>query len=119
MSDKVITAAQPEPAYLADAAFFKSLSEDWAFAAAIACSVQPGDGNGNRRARDSSGKVSARRFAAAADSSADRVMRYLRIWEAAAEKKIVPHAKTLTPGTASTMVLPETPWKDAAALVKP
>ncbi|GAA2749447.1 hypothetical protein [Amnibacterium kyonggiense] len=113
----------------ADARYFREMTEGWAFAAAVACSEAPGNGNGNRRERDTSGKVSARAFAREAGTTADRVMRYLRVWAKAAEMGFVEPADTLTPGSAETVELPpeEVEWRgmvivanaDAAADVKP
>jgi hypothetical protein len=77
----------------------------WRLGLLVARNVQPGTGHGGdpatrdqRRTRDIGGKVSAREFATQAGTHADRVLRYLRAWEAAAADGHVPAAGTLSPG---------------------
>lgn len=123
MSDQIVNPSSttpvpttPEP-WLLDANYFKGMTEGWAFAAAVACSVQPDLGRGNRNERSDSGKVSASTFARAAGTSSPRVMRYFRIWAAAAEKGYVQPADTLKPGTAESITLPtDIAWRDMAAI---
>jgi hypothetical protein len=59
-------------------------------------------GPGNRKVTGVTlpeGKVDATEFARQADTSAPRVLRYLRAWDAAAEADKVPRSADLTPGT--------------------
>ncbi|MFF7446364.1 MULTISPECIES: hypothetical protein [unclassified Streptomyces] len=65
----------------------------WAFALMVARSVRPG-GQG----ADETPKVSAKEFAELAGCSADRVMRYYKAWDRAADDGLVPHFETLAPG---------------------
>lgn len=116
-----MTAPSHAEPWRADAEYFKSLSsrEGWPFAAAVACSVQPDLGHGKRNDHSDSGKVSASEFARVAGTTAPRVMRYFKIWEAAANENYVSPAETLTPGSAESLSLPtETPWRSLSALVK-
>lgn len=84
--------------------------EGWPFAALVACSVEKDDGIGNCSDRNSCGKVSARRFAEHADTSPNRILRFLRTWEkAAAEGHCLPSAD-LNPGDALTVQLPSIPF---------
>jgi len=52
----------------------------------------------HRRERDDGQKVSASEFARQSATTNDRVMRYYRGWERAAEAGKVPHADDLDPG---------------------
>jgi hypothetical protein len=93
----------------------------WLFAADVACCVEPNLGEGGRnltgapRASDN-GKVSARTFADRAGiGSHDRVLRYLKVWDAAAahDPPLVPPSSTLNPR--SEPELPnDTPSRDDA-----
>ncbi|MFD7296708.1 hypothetical protein ACFV9W_25745 [Streptomyces sp. NPDC059897] len=65
----------------------------WAFALKVARSVRPGG-----QASGESSKVSARRFAELAGCSADRVMRFYKAWDSAADDGLVPQFEALTPG---------------------
>ncbi|MEU2731290.1 hypothetical protein [Streptomyces griseoviridis] len=65
----------------------------WAFALMVARSVRPG-GQGP----DETPKVSAKEFAELAQCSPDRVMRYYKAWDRAADDGVVPHFEALAPG---------------------
>ncbi|MEU9916743.1 hypothetical protein [Streptomyces sp. NPDC051001] len=65
----------------------------WTFGLMVARSVRPG-GQG----ADETPKVSAKEFAELADCSADRVMRYYKAWDRAADDGLVPHFEALAPG---------------------
>ena len=65
----------------------------WAFGLMVARSVRPG-GQG----ADETPKVSAKEFAELAGCSADRVMRYYKAWDRAADDGIVPQFEALAPG---------------------
>lgn len=54
--------------------------------------------NAKLRDREVSGKVSADGFATESDTSADRVLRYLKAWNKAADAGLVPHSDDLHPG---------------------
>jgi hypothetical protein len=65
----------------------------WAFGLKVARSVRPG-GQG----AGETPKVSAKEFAALADCSPERVMRYYKAWDKAADDGVVPHFEALAPG---------------------
>jgi hypothetical protein len=65
----------------------------WAFGLLVARSVRPG-GQG----ADETPKVSAKEFAELAGCSAERVMRYYKAWDRAADDGMAPHFEALTPG---------------------
>ncbi|MGI5372977.1 hypothetical protein ACQEV2_01675 [Streptomyces sp. CA-251387] len=65
----------------------------WAFGLMVARSVRPG-GQG----AGETPKVSAKEFAELAGCSAERVMRYYKAWDRAADDGLVPHFEALTPG---------------------
>ncbi|MFJ5263141.1 hypothetical protein ACIQAC_22015 [Streptomyces sp. NPDC088387] len=65
----------------------------WAFALLVARSVRPG-GQG----ADETPKVSAKEFADLAGCSADRVLRYYKAWDRAADDGMVPQFEALAPG---------------------
>lgn len=65
----------------------------WAFALMVARSVRPG-GQG----ADETAKVSAKEFAELAGCSAERVLRYYKAWDRAADDGLVPHFEALRPG---------------------
>lgn len=65
----------------------------WIFALKVARSVRPGG-----QPAGESPKVSARRFAALAGCSADRVMRFYKAWDRAADDGVVPQFEALAPG---------------------
>lgn len=65
----------------------------WAFGLRVARSVRPGG-----QAAGETPKVSAKEFAALADCSPERVMRYYKAWDKAADDGVVPHFEALAPG---------------------
>jgi hypothetical protein len=65
----------------------------WAFGLKVARSVRPGG-----QSADETMKVSAKEFAELADCSPDRVMRYYKAWDRAADDGLVPHFEELAPG---------------------
>ncbi|MFE6944958.1 hypothetical protein [Streptomyces chartreusis] len=65
----------------------------WAFGLMVARSVRPG-GQG----ADETPKASAKEFAELAGCSADRVMRYYKAWDRAADDGLVPQFEALAPG---------------------
>ncbi|MFE0255858.1 hypothetical protein [Streptomyces sp. NPDC059010] len=65
----------------------------WAFGLMVARSVRPG-GQG----AGETPKVSAKEFAELAGCSPDRVMRYYKAWDRAADDGLVPHFEALVPG---------------------
>ncbi|WP_369031191.1 hypothetical protein [Streptomyces adonidis] len=65
----------------------------WAFALKVARSVRPGGESAGETP-----KVSAKEFAGLADCSPERVMRYYKAWDKAADDGVVPHFEALTPG---------------------
>ncbi|MGW8698306.1 hypothetical protein ACWGOK_15500 [Streptomyces eurythermus] len=80
----------------------------WLFGLMVARSVQPGSGNGGgdaQSAQQNASKVSAKKFAEMAGTSAPRVMRFYRAWERAASDGVVPDFEELIPG--QDVALPE------------
>ncbi|MFF4836152.1 hypothetical protein [Streptomyces sp. NPDC001315] len=65
----------------------------WAFGLMVARSVRPGG-----QSADGTPKVSAKEFAELAGCSAERVMRYYKAWDRAADDGVVPHFEALAPG---------------------
>jgi hypothetical protein len=65
----------------------------WAFGLKVARSVRPGG-----QSADETMKVSAKEFAELADCSPERVMRYYKAWDRAADDGLVPHFEELAPG---------------------
>jgi hypothetical protein len=65
----------------------------WTFALKVARSVRPGG-----QSADETPKVSAREFAELAGCSPERVMRYYKAWDRAADDGLVPHFEILVPG---------------------
>ena len=65
----------------------------WTFGLKVARSVRPGG-----QPAEGTPKVSAKEFAELAGCSADRVMRYYKAWDKAADDGLVPHFEALTPG---------------------
>ncbi|MGW0873381.1 hypothetical protein ACWD3Z_23195 [Streptomyces sp. NPDC002740] len=65
----------------------------WAFGLMVARSVRPGG-----QSVDETPKVSAKEFAGLAGCSPDRVMRYYKAWDRAADDGLVPHFEELAPG---------------------
>ncbi|MEV6114429.1 hypothetical protein AB0L59_18405 [Streptomyces sp. NPDC052109] len=68
-------------------------SGSWAFALMVARSVRPGG-----QAAGETAKVSAKEFAQLAGCSPERVMRYYKAWDRAADDGLVPHFEALRPG---------------------
>ncbi|MFE4626121.1 hypothetical protein [Streptomyces mirabilis] len=65
----------------------------WAFALMVARSVRPGG-----QSADETPKVSAKEFAELAGCSPERVMRYYKAWDRAADEGLVSHFEVLVPG---------------------
>ncbi|MEU3842482.1 hypothetical protein AB0E88_20925 [Streptomyces sp. NPDC028635] len=65
----------------------------WAFALMVARSVRPGG-----QAAEETPKVSAKEFAELAGCSAERVLRYYKAWDRAADDGLVPHFEALRLG---------------------
>ncbi|MEU2736465.1 hypothetical protein ABZ656_13825 [Streptomyces sp. NPDC007095] len=65
----------------------------WTFALKVARSVRPGG-----QSADETPKVSAKEFAELAGCSPERVMRYYKAWDRAADYGLVPHFEVLVPG---------------------
>ncbi|MFF7189986.1 hypothetical protein ACFZAR_33205 [Streptomyces sp. NPDC008222] len=65
----------------------------WAFALKVARSVRPGG-----EPAGETPKVSAKRFADLAGCSPERIMRYYKAWDKAADDGLVPHFEILVPG---------------------
>ncbi|MFE9987431.1 hypothetical protein ACFYRK_11215 [Streptomyces sp. NPDC005381] len=65
----------------------------WAFGLKVARSVRPGG-----QSADETPKVSAKDFAELAGCSPERVMRYYKGWDRAADDGLVPHFEILLPG---------------------
>ncbi|MFJ9820899.1 hypothetical protein ACIRU3_37660 [Streptomyces sp. NPDC101151] len=65
----------------------------WTFALMVARSVRPGG-----QAAGETPKVSAKGFAELAGCSPERVMRYYKAWDRAADDGLVPHFEALAPG---------------------
>ncbi|MFD2689667.1 hypothetical protein ACFS5L_33240 [Streptomyces phyllanthi] len=65
----------------------------WAFALKVARSVRPGG-----QAAGETPKVSAKEFALLAGCSPDRIMRYYKAWDMAADDGLVPQFEALVPG---------------------
>ncbi|MFE8012146.1 hypothetical protein ACFU3O_05315 [Streptomyces antibioticus] len=65
----------------------------WAFGLLVARSVRPGG-----QSADDTPKVSAKEFAELAGCSPERVLRYYKAWDRAADDGLVPHFEELAPG---------------------
>ncbi|MEU6370577.1 hypothetical protein ABZ876_33855 [Streptomyces sp. NPDC046931] len=65
----------------------------WTFALKVARSVRPGG-----QPAGETPKISAKRFAELAGCSAERIMRYYKAWDKAADDGLVPHFEILVPG---------------------
>ncbi|MFI7105027.1 hypothetical protein ACIBK9_01845 [Nonomuraea sp. NPDC050227] len=72
-------------------------SGGWMFGLMVARCVQPQNVEATHKA-SSEDKISAKKFALMAGTSAVRVMRFYRAWERAAEAGVVPSPGLLTPG---------------------
>jgi hypothetical protein len=88
----------------------------WRLGLLVARNVEPGKGQnerGSRRSNRNDEKISAKKFADLAGTTAARVMRYWRAWEEAADKDIVPSSAGLTPGEEVDLDVDELPdWSD-------
>jgi len=111
MTDKML------PVWEANAAKFALLDsgEGWPFAVLVACSVESGAGNGVKDGTacaiaQASDKTSAEKFAKKAGTGRDRVIRYLKAWDAAAADGHCEPSAKLTPEDADTIALPDAPW---------
>lgn len=108
--------AQKKRTWETNAREFAELDEGkgWPFARLVACSVTLDAGNG-RPPKTSprgevSGKVGAYAFAKAAGTKDTRIARFLKAWDAAADKGLVPHSSTLRPADVPKVPLPDVPW---------
>lgn len=85
----------------------------WRLGLLVARNVAHVSRGGDRRSKRRhalNGKISATEFAALSDTTHDRVLRYLRAWDAAADDGHVPHSRNLAP--ASKVPLDDMPdWK--------
>ncbi|WP_338118189.1 hypothetical protein [Streptomyces coryli] len=99
-----IAAADPvvDEAVVRDAEDFGAYAKTggWAFGLKVARSVQPGGGAAAGDQESGSRKVSAKEFARIAGCSPERVLRYWRAWDRAADDGLVPVFEQLTPGVA-------------------
>ncbi|WP_031004499.1 hypothetical protein [Streptomyces sp. NRRL F-5727] len=95
--DTVADPADHDPVVVRDAREFGVYARTggWAFALKVARSVRPG---GQAAEGAAARKVSARAFAALAGCSAERVMRYYKAWDMAADDGLVPQFEVLEPG---------------------
>ncbi|MFE0700263.1 hypothetical protein [Streptomyces sp. NPDC058872] len=86
-----------DPVVVRDARDFGTYARTggWSFALKVARSVRPGGQPAEGTART---KVSAKAFAELAGCSPERVMRYYRAWDAAADDGLVPQFEVLLPG---------------------
>ncbi|OQR61214.1 hypothetical protein B6E66_25845 [Streptomyces maremycinicus] len=94
------TPAEPSPAPLSDLVArdarefgVYARTGGWAFGLMVARSVRPGG-----QSADETPKVPAKEFAELAGCSPDRVMRYYKAWDRAADDGLVPHFEELAPG---------------------
>ncbi|CAM5284416.1 hypothetical protein SAURM35S_05912 [Streptomyces aurantiogriseus] len=94
------TSADPSPAPLSDLVArdarefgVYARTGGWAFGLMVARSVRPGG-----QSADETPKVSAKEFAELAGCSPERVMRYYKAWDRAADDGLVPHFEELAPG---------------------
>ncbi|WP_062645949.1 hypothetical protein [Streptomyces maremycinicus] len=94
------TPAEPSPAPLSDLVArdarefgVYARTGGWAFGLMVARSVRPGG-----QSADGTPKVPAKEFAELAGCSPDRVMRYYKAWDRAADDGLVPHFEELAPG---------------------
>ncbi|MET7739440.1 hypothetical protein [Streptomyces sp. NPDC005385] len=92
--DFVVRAEVPNPVER-DARDFGAYARTggWAFGLKVARSVRPGG-----QSADETPKVSAKDFAELAGCSPERVMRYYKAWDRAADDGLVPHFEILLPG---------------------
>ncbi|WP_329267339.1 hypothetical protein [Streptomyces sp. NBC_01451] len=93
--DAALDAAEVSPLVTRDAQEFGAYARTggWAFGLKVARSVRPGG-----QPAGETPKVSAKEFAALADCSPERVMRYYKAWDKAADDGVVPHFEALAPG---------------------
>ncbi|MGW1953046.1 hypothetical protein ACWCPI_09795 [Streptomyces sp. NPDC001920] len=87
--------APPSDAVARDAREFGAYARTggWAFGLMVARSVRPGG-----QSAGETPKVSAKEFAELAGCSPERVMRYYKAWDRAADDGLVPHFEALAPG---------------------
>ncbi|MYS05702.1 hypothetical protein GTW71_04445 [Streptomyces sp. SID6041] len=87
----------PDPVVVRDALDFGVYARTggWAFALKVARSVRPG---GQAAEGTAAVKVSAKAFAELAGCSPERVMRYYKAWDMAADDGLVPQFEVLVPG---------------------
>lgn len=92
--DFVVRAEVPNPVER-DARDFGAYARTggWAFGLKVARSVRPGG-----QSADETPKVSAKDFAELSGCSPERVMRYYKAWDRAADDGLVPHFEILLPG---------------------
>ncbi|WP_432129032.1 hypothetical protein [Streptomyces sp. bgisy082] len=90
-------AGEPDPVVVRDARDFGVYARTggWAFALKVARSVRPG---GQAAEGTAAAKVSAKAFAELAGCSPERVMRYYKAWDMAADDGLVPQFEVLVPG---------------------
>ncbi|MFJ3502059.1 hypothetical protein [Streptomyces sp. NPDC090135] len=90
-------AGEPDPVVVRDARDFGVYARTggWAFALKVARSVRPG---GQPVEGTAAAKVSAKAFAELAGCSPERVMRYYKAWDMAADDGLVPQFEVLVPG---------------------
>ncbi|MFJ2054379.1 hypothetical protein ACIOMM_00385 [Streptomyces sp. NPDC087908] len=90
-------AVAPDPVVVRDALDFGVYARTggWAFALKVARSVRPG---GQAAEGTAAVKVSAKAFAELAGCSPERVMRYYKAWDMAADDGLVPQFEVLVPG---------------------
>ncbi|MEW1902402.1 hypothetical protein [Streptomyces sp. NPDC086147] len=90
-------AGEPDPVVVRDARDFGVYARTggWAFALKVARSVRPG---GQPAEGTAAAKVSAKAFAELAGCSPERVMRYYKAWDMAADDGLVPQFEVLVPG---------------------
>ncbi|MDX3747089.1 hypothetical protein PV734_10855 [Streptomyces sp. AK08-02] len=93
--DASLDPAEVSPLVARDAQEFGAYARTggWAFGLKVARSVRPGG-----QPAGETPKISAKEFAALADCSPERVMRYYKAWDKAADDGVVPHFEALAPG---------------------
>ncbi|MFE6686903.1 hypothetical protein ACFVFQ_10540 [Streptomyces sp. NPDC057743] len=90
-----VTAGAADDLIVRDAREFGAYARTggWAFALKVARSVRPGG-----QAAGETSKVSAKEFAELAECSPERVMRFYKAWDMAADDGVVPQFEALAPG---------------------
>ncbi|MET7702384.1 hypothetical protein [Streptomyces sp. NPDC005485] len=91
----MVPAQRPHDSVARDAREFGAYARTggWAFALKVARSVRPGG-----QAAGETPKISAKEFAELAGCSPERVMRYYKAWDMAADDGLVPQFEALAPG---------------------